>query len=117
MAANNPGVSVNPSADVVLAEVVAKIQESCQPVPIEQDAIDDWLYTFERPFTVRLSVALWDTEKPNVLSAAEQHGIIAKALARLRGVSSVNTEMLRTASQLVVDNCRERFGAVGVWCS
>jgi len=117
MATNNPGVAVNPKVDTVLAEVVATIQESCQPIPIEQEAIDDWLSTFERPFSVRLSVAVWDVEKSNVLNAAQQHGIIAKALATLRGVSTVNRDMLRTASQLVVDNCRERFGAVGIWCS
>ncbi|HEY1304618.1 MAG TPA: hypothetical protein VGF24_13745 [Vicinamibacterales bacterium] len=116
-ALQNPGVAVNPSADEVLSEVAAKIKYSCQPTPIDQDAIDDWMQTYQRPFSVRLSVALWNDEKANVLSAAEQHGIIAKAIASLRDKRSVDVEVMRAASAVVVEHCRKRFGAVGVWCS
>jgi hypothetical protein len=123
MALDNPnvppnlGVAVNPGVDEVLSEVAAKIQYSCKPTPIDRDALDDWRKTYEKPFSVRLSVALWDDEKANVLSAAEQHGIIAKAIASLRDKPSVDVEVMRAASEVVVEHCRKRFGAVGVWCS
>ena len=117
MSRNNPGVAVNPSVGEVLDEVAAKIRYSCQPTPIDQDALDDWANTYKTPFSVRLAIARWDDEKANVLSAAEQHGIIAKAIASLRDKSHVDVEVMRAASEVVVEHCRKRFGAVGIWCS
>ena len=115
--ANNPGAAVNPSIQSVIAEVTDTITAACKPVPVDQDAIDDWAYTYTPPFTRRLSVAVWDTEKANVLNAAEQHGIIAKALASLSGATHVDKTLLRTASKLVEDHCKQRFGTQGIWCS
>ena len=117
MTVNNPSVAVNPSVEAVLAEVSQQIQAACAPITIEQDAIDDWVQTYKPPFQQRLNVALWDTEKVNVLNAATQHGIIAKALASLSGGTQVDTAMLKTASTLVVDHCKRRFGTQGIWCS
>jgi hypothetical protein len=111
------GVAVNPGIDEVVKQVTWQIQESCKPVPIDKEAIDDWVTTYKTHFSDRLHIAVWDVEKKNVLNAAEQHGIIAKAIASLRGTSHVDKDILREASKVVVKNCDERFGAVGVWCS
>jgi hypothetical protein len=113
----NNAVGVNPGIDEVITQVTWKIQESCKPVPVDQEAIDDWVSTYKTHFSDRLQTAVWDVEKKNVLNAAEQHGIIAKAIASLRGTSTVDKDILQEAAKVVVKNCDERFGAVGVWCS
>ena len=97
MSANNTSVGVNPTVETVLGEVTTQIKGACAPIPIDQDAIDDFLYTYTPLFARRLAVAVWDTEKGNVLTAAEQHGIIAKALATLGGATHVNVSVTRYA--------------------
>jgi len=111
-----PASFENPSVDEVLTEVASRIKASCSPIAIDTDALDDWFETYRPPFERRLSVARWNAEKANVLRAAEQHGLIAKALATLLGQNHVDVDTFRRASRLVTEHCRKRF-AQGIWCS
>lgn len=113
---NQSSAASQPSIDEVMNEVLNAISKACAPLNIEAEARNEFLDTYQPKFSTRLSNGSWHADRGNVLLAAQQHGIIAKALATLRHETSVDEKVLMEAGALVRVHCRAVFRE-GVWCS
>jgi len=109
-------VSENPTVEVVMTEVLEAIKSSCAPIEIEPDAQAEFLSVYQPKFGARLRTGSWHTDRANILTAAQQHGVIANAIATLRRQKRVDAAVLLEAGGLVRKHCSEVFKE-GVWCS
>ncbi len=107
----------DPPIDKVMQEVVSAIQRSCA-YDIESNAIAAFLDFYTPKFADHQKVASYTQERAFVLAAANQHGAISEALAKLSKLKSVNVAMFMEAGALVARYCRLGIaGPEGGWCS
>ena len=109
----------NPSVEDVLDEVVAAIEKGCD-LPIHGNATQRFKDRYRKAFNDRLVDPSdpdgWHRDRANVLAAAEQHGILAAAIARLNKSTEVEWVILKKASNIVENECHITFKQ-GAWCS
>jgi hypothetical protein len=109
----------NPNVEEVLNEVAAAIVQGSD-LPIDDGALDRFKNRYRKSFTDRLvdpsNPDAWFRARKNVLAAAEQHGVVAAAIARLNRASRIEWIMLKKASNVVENECHITYRQ-GAWCS
>jgi hypothetical protein len=105
----------NPSADVVMRQLVAAIKSGCD-LEIDADAEAAFLQRYTPSFAAKLQVIPWKKAEENVMKAGRQHGMIAQSIATLRRQPRVDRDVLLTAGLIVQENCRITFQE-GIFCN
>jgi hypothetical protein len=98
----------NPSADVVMQQLVAAIKSGCA-LDIDADAEAAFLQRYTPSFAAKLELIPWKKAEKNVMAAGRQHGILAQSIATLRKLDHVDRDVLLTAGLIVQENCRLIF--------
>jgi hypothetical protein len=107
-------IQENPSADVVMQQLVAAIRSGCE-FEIDADAEAAFLQRYTPSFAAKLQIMSWKKAEKNVMESAVQHGVLAQSIATLRRQERVDREVLLTAGLIVQEHCRFTFKEF-IWC-
>lgn len=98
----------NPSADVVMQQLVAAIKSGCA-FEIDADAEAAFLKRYTPSFAAKLEIIPWRKAEENVMKAGRHHGMIAQSIATLRMMDHVDRDVLLSAGLIVQENCKLTF--------